>query len=146
MTGIIIGVAVAVLVAVGIFILLRGRKKTIEDERIREAPIRLKEVEKLGGCSEGVKQKLLEEYRKLYEETRTVFEEIQTLLKEKKLPPDLEKEYHNFLRIYNIVQEMEHEIDLYPAPNCEEYFGEKINFYRRLIREFHLKVSKLLNS
>ena len=147
MTGIIIGgVIVAALAVMGIFALRKGRKKIVDEEIIIKEPWRLDEVEKSGGCPEDVKKKLLAEYRELYNETQEIFNEIQNLLREKKLPPELEGEYQNFLRIYNIIREMEHEMELYPAPNCGEYFGEKINFYRRLIREFHSKVSKLLGS
>ena len=82
------------------------------------------EVEKSRGCPKNLKKKLLAEYRELYNETQEIFNEIQNLLREKKLPPEWEGEYQNFLRTYNIIREMEHEMELHPAPNCGEYFDK----------------------
>ena len=140
MTGVLIATSAgAVIVLIALFILFKRKKPASGGETF-------KQVETSAGCPEEVKRAILKERQKLFEEAQRVYGEIQNLLKERKLPPQLEEEYRNFLRIYNIIEEMEKEIELYPASNCGEYFREKINFYRKLIGEFHSKVRRNLQT
>ena len=141
MTGVLIATSAgAVIVLIALFILFKRKKPASGGEKIFE------QVETSAGCPEEVKRAILKERQKLFEEAQRVYGEIQNLLKDRKLPPQLEEEYRNFLRIYNIIEEMEKEIELYPASNCGEYFREKINFYRKLIGEFHSKVRRNLQT
>jgi len=135
MTGVIIAVAIVVFIVFALLFFLFKRKGNPA-----EGGQYFIEVEKSQQCSDSVKRELLKDWQKLNAEAEKIYTEIQNILKSKELPTELSREYQNFLRIYNVIREMEHEIELYPAPNCREYFGEKIRFYARLIRDFHSKM------
>ncbi len=140
MTGVVIAASAgAVIAAIALLVLFKRKKPASGGETLVEAG-------ETSGCSEEDKRVVLQECRKLYSEAQKVYGEIQNLLREKKLPPQLEEEYRNFLRIYDLLQDLEREIELYPASNCREYFREKINFYGRLIEEFHSKVFQYLQT
>ena len=134
-------IAGAIAVAVGIAALLvflrRGKEPAEGGERFVE-------VEKSSGCSERARKELLKEHRKLLSDAEKFYRDIHSLLGGNNPPQFVEKEYRNFMRIYNIIREMGEEIKLYPASNCREYFEEKINFYRKLMGEIYTSIATQL--
>ena len=141
MLPLLVGGIVLFLVVVGFYfflVKLKGSSSPTDEEE--ELKPTLKEVEESGGCPDAHRRLILEEYEHLLEEAQIKYNGIQNLVKGKKLPPELEEVYKNFLRIYQLINDMKGEIMLYPSSNCKEYFREKFEFYENYLKELYLKL------
>ena len=129
-----IGVAILIFFTLVVVFLFakRGKNPVATEEEI---PLEEENTE----CSEEIKKRLQIMQQELLKEVQQLYAELKKI----KIPPEAQADYSNFLRIYNIVKEMDEEIKIYPSSNCEKYFLEKIDFYRKLTRELHKKIKSL---
>lgn len=153
----IVAIGVAVLGGGAVILISKGKKaetttpkaketKEEEYEIIEEdAPIPglTFEEETEEGCPDKVKQRLKDTQQQLFREAHKVYLVINNMLQNKKLSPELKKEFDTFIRSYNRLKEMEEEIEVYPFSDCDRVFQLKFNFYNKLIKDTAKKIMVL---
>jgi len=152
----------AVVIGGGAVVLIsRGKKQEVskirKEEKVAEeeyeiieedAPIPgfTIEEETEEGCPEKVKKRLKDTQQQLFKEAHKVYLVINNMLQNKKLSPELKKEFDTFIRSYNRLKEMEEEIEVYPFSDCDRVFQLKFNFYNKLIKDTAKKIMILAKS